>query len=764
MPSVDTPAALCHGGGFHDGCLPSRARCGEIQPGRSPGGQRIQRLHHFLTDSTGRALFRARLRRIAREHPRQAPGCEEEAMPATRIAIDVGGTFTDVVALYPETGRLHVDKVPTTPDEPTRGVLAAFEVTPGDISDVALFTHGTTLGLNALLTRTGARTAVVATAGFRDVYLLGRTDRHTNYDLTHRPPVALLERHDTFEVPERSRFDGSVHRPLDRAAARAVAELVAERGYDSVAVAFLHAYANPAHELAMREILAELAPDVAVSLSHELSREYREYERTSTAVLDAYVKPIVRRYLGALEDRLAGSGFTGRFLMTRSGGGAMTARAAREQPVGLILSGPAGGVIGAAAFAGLIDRPNLITIDMGGTSLDASLIVDGAPVLHQGAEFEGLPINMPSLYIHTIGAGGGSLAWLDDAGALQVGPRSAGADPGPASYGRGGTEATFTDASVAVGYLGSDSPLGGRLTLDAGLAVAALRPLGAALGLTEPAVARGIIRISTAKIVGAVRAITVEVGRDPKDFALLSFGGGGGLVAVDVARELGIGTVVVPPGQGAFSAFGMLMADVQHDFSRTAVTPLADLDAATIAEIFAPMTDEAVDVLLDEGFGPEHQTLARSVDVRYAGQEHSVTVPIAAQSPDVVAEIETAFTAAHERQYGHAMDDPIEVTTLRLRGTGVVQRPALPTLAPRRTGSAEPDATRPVYVSQDEPERPYARYTRENLFAGDSFAGPAVIAEHTATTVLHAGDHLRVGELGELVITVTPSGKDAANS
>jgi N-methylhydantoinase A len=365
----------------------------------------------------------------------------------SRIAIDVGGTFTDVVELSSDTGELTFDKVPTTPEEPTTGVLAAFAATSAALREVTMFTHGTTLGLNALLTRKGARVAVIGTLGFRDVYLLGRTDRRPMYSLTYRPPAPLLERYDTFEVPERSLFDGSVYRPLDVEAARAVAAAVADRGYDSVAVAFLHSYANPQHELQMREILAQVAPDVVVSLSHELSREYREYERTSTAVLDAYVKPIVRRYLTALQDRLADGGFAGRFLMTRSGGGAMTVTAAREQPVSLILSGPAGGVIGAAAFARLIGQPNLITIDMGGTSLDASLIVDNEPVLHQGAEFESLPINTPSLYIHTIGAGGGSIAWLDGAGALQVGPQSAGASPGPASYGRGGTAATFTDAA-----------------------------------------------------------------------------------------------------------------------------------------------------------------------------------------------------------------------------------------------------------------------------------------------------------------------------
>ena len=673
----------------------------------------------------------------------------------SRIAIDVGGTFTDVVELSSDTGEITFDKVPTTPEEPTTGVLAAFAVTKAGLDEVTMFTHGTTLGLNALLTRNGARMAVIGTLGFRDVYLLGRTDRRPMYNLTYRPPKALLERYDTFEVPERSLFDGSVHRPLDVEAARAVAATIAERGYDSVAVAFLHAYANPEHERQMREILAEVAPDVVVSLSHELSREYREYERTSTAVLDAYVKPIVRRYLTALQDRLADGGFTGRFLMTRSGGGAMTATAAREQPVSLILSGPAGGVIGAAAFARLIDQPNLITIDMGGTSLDASLIVDNEPVLHQGAEFESLPINTPSLYIHTIGAGGGSIAWLDGAGALQVGPQSAGAAPGPASYGRGGTAATFTDAALAVGYMGAGTPLGGRLTLDADLAIGSMKQMAGELDLDPLALARGIVRISTTKIMGAVRAITVEVGRDPKDFALLSFGGGGGLVALDVARELGIGTVVVPPGQGAFSAFGMLMADVQHDFSRTAVIPLADLDEAALDAAYGEMIEQATAVLRSEGFAPDGQILTRSVDVRYSGQEHSVTVPLPdVPAADVAAAVEKEFTEMHQRQYGHGMDDPIELTTMRLRGTGLVDKPTLPEMTIRTEGVPAPSGTRAVYLSADEPTVPYALYTREDLLAGDEIAGPAVISEHTATTVIHSGDHLTVGRHGEMVITV----------
>ncbi|HZC26740.1 MAG TPA: hydantoinase/oxoprolinase family protein, partial [Actinopolymorphaceae bacterium] len=570
----------------------------------------------------------------------------------------------------------------------------------------------------------------------------------------YHKPAALMERYDTFEVRERCLFDGTVHDPLDVADARRVAGIIAERGYEAVAVCFLHAYANPTHEQRMRAVLAEVAPEVEITLSHELSREYREYERTSTAVLDAYIKPIVRRYLQVLGGELAGRGFTGQFVMTRSGGGTMTVDLAREQPVNLILSGPAGGVIGAAALSRLVNEPNLITVDMGGTSLDASLIVDAQPVRYHRAEFEHLPINTSSLYIHTIGAGGGSIAWLDQAGALQVGPQSAGASPGPASYGQGGTEPTFTDAALLLGYLGDDTPLGGILRLDVGLAERALTPVADRLGMSVAAVARGILAISTTKIVGAVRAITVELGHDPKDFALLSFGGGGGLVAVDVARELGIPTVIVPPGQGAFSAFGMLMADAQHDLARTSITPLDEIDLAAVVAAYEEMTVDAGMVLAGEGFPPERRHMARSVDVRYSGQEHTVTVAFPARDADIRTAIREEFARLHERQYGHTMGDPVEITTLRLHATGAVDKPSLPQLAERTNGTPECRGTREVTVSGDGQRLDYALYAREGLLAGDVVTGPAVIAEHTATTVVHTGDLLRVGQHGEMVVTI----------
>lgn len=677
-----------------------------------------------------------------------------------RVAIDVGGTFTDVVKLVPETGELRFEKVPTTPHAPAEGVLSAFDKAEANLAEVAMFNHGSTLGLNALLTRTGARIATIATRGFRDVYLLGRTNRVPMYDISYRKPAPLLERCDTFEVTERSLFDGSVAVSLNEVEARELAREIARRGYAAVAVAFLHSYVNPAHELRMREILAEEAPEVQVTISHELSREYREYERTSTAVLDAYIKPIMHSYLRTLEGELADRGFDGRFLMSRSGGGAMTASTAREQPVNLILSGPAGGVVGAAGFAKLIDRPNLITIDMGGTSLDASLVLDGEPVLYHGAEFEGLPINTPSLYIHTIGAGGGSLGYLDEAGGLQVGPKSAGAMPGPAAYGRGGTEPTFTDAALAVGYLGTDTPLGGELTLDREKSIAALTPIAEAMGISVTELARGMIRISNTKIMGAVRAISIELGHDPKDFSLLSFGGGGGLVAVDVARELDIPEVIVPPGQGAFSALGMLMADVQHNLSRTCVEALDSLDPARAEALFADMEQEAAQMLADEGFAPDARTFHRSVNVRYLGQEHAVSVELPADLVDPRTVIAEQFNELHERQYGHVMDDPIEVTTLRLVAVGVVDKPALPKIAARKPGESYPSATRTVVLTGDKTAE-YALVAREALLAGDIVDGPAVITEHTATTVLHAGDRLTVGEYGELNIRIQHSEKGA---
>ena len=671
-----------------------------------------------------------------------------------RIAIDVGGTFTDVVTFDNDTAEVSFHKVATTPDDPGRGILAGFAAAGVTVDDITHFVHGTTLGLNALLTRTGARTGIVTTRGFRDVYLLGRTDRRPMYDFTYRKPESLVQRYDIFEVPERLDHRGEVLVPFDGQEARRVAEQIGASGVASVAVCFLHAYANPSHERLMAAALAEVAPHVDVTISSDLSRELREYERTSTAVIDAYIKPQIRSYLDRLQRTLHDRGFRGQFLMTRSGGGAMSVRSAVAAPVNLVLSGPAGGLLGASWLAQATGEQNLITIDMGGTSIDVSLVIDGEPVRHYAAEFGGLPINVASLFINTIGAGGGSLVWLDDGDHLHVGPESAGAQPGPASYGRGGTLPTFTDAAVRVGYLGNDYGLAGGLELDTEAASRAIGDVAGRLGMSEEDVAAGVLRITATKTMGAVRGITVERGHDPADFALLAFGGGGGMIAAETARELGIPRVIVPPGPGTYSAFGMLMANVQHDLAMTRISLLDHLDARALEADFGGMRTEAAEALVRDGYEANDHVFLYSADLRYLGQEHSVTVPIERELDESGIEVlKSAFTAAHEQAYGHTMPDPIEIVAVRLSGIGVGEYPMLPQHETAECSPPEPFGRRDVYVG-DGRRQSFALYERDAIPAGAEISGPAIICESTATTVLFESDSARVGSHRELIITI----------
>jgi N-methylhydantoinase A len=624
-----------------------------------------------------------------------------------------------------------------------------------DLAGLEFFVHGTTLGINALLTRGGARVAVVTTQGFRDVYEVGRTDREPMYDFTYRRPKSLVPRRLVFEVEERLTHRGEVLVAFGRESASLVARRLREEGVEAVAVCFLHSYANPAHELEMEQVLREECPGVSVTLSHRLSREYREYERTSTAVIDAYVKPITSSYLETLERKLEASHFAGQFLLTRSGGGAMTVAAAREQPVHLVLSGPAGGVIGAAALGGVLGRENLITIDMGGTSLDASLIAGGHAAVETEQLFQTLPISIPTIDIHTIGAGGGSIAWVDEGGHLQVGPQSAGAVPGPACYAKGGDQATFTDAALAVGYLDPDNFLGGEIPLDPSLTRTAIGRLSGALGISYEQTAGGILRISNAKIAGAVRVISIERGYHPKDFSILAFGGAGAFVASEVARELAIPAVIVPPGPATFSAFGMLMADVVHDFAQTAVTPLESVSIDAVNEILARLTVLGAEALQEDGLAEENWRFLHSAEMRYQGQEHAVNVPLAGAKlgEEDIASILERFGAAHLQHYGHNMDDPVEIVTLRLRAVGVLAAPEIPRI---KAGGGDASAARTGRrsVSPGEPGVlvEYDVYDRTRLRASDALEGPAIIEEPSSTTVLHAGDTLTVGEYGELII------------
>ncbi|HEX6988578.1 MAG TPA: hydantoinase/oxoprolinase family protein [Bacillota bacterium] len=675
-----------------------------------------------------------------------------------RIAVDVGGTFTDIILLDEERRELRLEKTETTPQDPSQGVLLGFEKAGADLKAIRYFIHGTTLGLNALLTRSGARVAIVTTRGFRDVFHLGRTARDVMYDFKYRKPEPLVPRYLAFEVPERMTFEGEVLVPFDAEAAARVAERIKAEGVQSVAVCFLHSYVNPAHELAMREVLNRVCPGVSVTLSHELSREYREYERTSTTVIDAYIKPLVRSYLEKLDNQLRSAGFEGRFLMTRSGGGAFTIASAINEPVHLVHSGPAGGAIGGAFISRLIGEPNIITLDMGGTSLDASLIVDGEVHLDTEAKVEHLPVSVPMIDIRTIGAGGGSIGWIDDGGHLQMGPKSAGAVPGPACYDKGGQEATFTDAALVAGYLDPHNFLGGEVKLRPELARKAVgERLAERLGLTVEATAAGMIRITEAKIAGAIREISIERGYHPKDFALLSFGGAGGFVATAVAREIGIPRVVVPIGPANFSALGMLMVDVTHDLAQTYVTRLEGMDVAAVNRIYAELVQRAREALHQDGFDDDACAFEPWAEMRYTGQEHTVRMRMPGHQlgQDDIPRIIAEFNAAHEMHYGHRMDDPVEVVTLRLRALGLLARPELPRGQASRGGAAAArKGTRQVRRFGHEGTLSYTVYDRQGLGVGDQLEGPAVIEEPSSTVILHEGDRMRVGDHGELVIEI----------
>lgn len=669
------------------------------------------------------------------------------------VAVDVGGTFTDVSILDADTGRHRFAKVETVPSDPAAGVLAGLRKAAVKPADMAYFIHGTTLGINALLTRTGAEVAIVTTRGFRDVYELGRTDRDPMYDFKYRKPPSLVPRRRVYEVEERLNFRGQVLAEFNWHEARAVARRIRESGVEAVAVCFLHSYANQTHEKAMRAVLEEICPGVSITLSSDLSREYREYERTSTAVVNAYIQPITRTYLGHLHQSLHRAGFAGRFFLTRSGGGVMTVASAQTEPVQLVLSGPAAGVIGAAAFGDVIDEPNLITLDMGGTSLDTSLVADGQPRFNHAQVFQSLPISKPAIDIHTIGAGGGSIAWVDDGGHLQVGPRSAGSVPGPVCYGKGGRDITVTDAALAVGYLDAGNFLGGEMRLDQARMRVLLDSLAERVGLDAPAVAHGILRIGTVKIAGAVREISVEQGHHPHDFALFAFGGGGPLLAASVARELGIPRVVVPPGAANFSAFGMLMVDVVHDFAQTHVAGMDSLELDTVNQIRGTLKREAEEALAEDGIVPEHQRFQPAAEMRYVGQEHAVTLPLptgALTASEVPALVER-FNAVHHRHYGHSMEDPVEIVTLRLRAMGLLPRPGIPEM------EAPLEPSRPTargFRSVAGAEEPYAVYDRSGLSRGSVLNGPAIVEEPTCTTVLHDQDSLTVGAYGELRIAL----------
>ena len=686
-------------------------------------------------------------------------------MSRFRVSMDIGGTFTDVVAYDEEAGGYVAGKSSTTPGDLTEGVLSALATIDSHPDACSFAVHGTTQGLNAFLERHGERVLLLATAGAGDVYHIARGNRTRLYDIHFRKPAPLVPRSDIVEIGGRLGYDGDELVPLDRQGVRAAAARARDEGFGAVAVAFLFSYINPEQELEAEAILREeLGDEVTISLSHQIAREWREYERTSSTVLDAYTSPVIRRYLDRLEGELRGRGLGVPLHVMQSSGGIVTAQSAREVSLQTLLSGPVGGTMGGVALSRMLERPNLICIDMGGTSFDVSLVVDGAPDVDTEASLEGLPLLMSVVNIHTIGAGGGSVAYAE-AGGLRVGPESAGADPGPACYGRGGARPTVTDANVVLGRVDPAWFAGGQMTLDIGAARRAVGELGIALGLETVELAEGVCEVINAKMAQAIRTLTVEKGIEPRDFTLVAFGGAGPMHAAFLAQELDVEGVVVPRFPGAFSAWGMLETEIRKDFARAWFSPLSDLDHADLAAQAEAQEREAVESLADEGITPGQGRIEHGVDVRYAGQEYTLTIPLlSAAEPrerSFDEALATRFDEAHERRFGHANPGaPIELVALRSTAFGDLGRARPQEFEQQRDSLYEYDE-RPVVFGRVERGARVVR--RQALAPGAVVDGPAVIVEETATTVVPPGARLEVDGFGDLLIAIGSEGSDGSS-
>jgi N-methylhydantoinase A len=667
------------------------------------------------------------------------------------VGIDVGGTFTDLTEIDEQRGAVRITKVPSTPTDEGQAVLMGLERV-AEPRTVRRIVHGTTVATNAIIQRRGARVALVTTAGFRDLIEIGRTKRNIPalFNPTFvrpRPPVPRPLR---FELGERVLHDGSVLRPLVEDELRRLCDAMRSHDPQAFAVCLLFSYANPAHEQRVAEVLRGAFPGVPVSVSSEVVPEYREFERFSTTVFNAYIQPLIERYLESLEKKLFAAGYPPGVLTVGSSGGALTIDGARRLPIKTIASGPAGGVSQAIFVARGIGAPDLITYDIGGTSTDVCLISGFTPSVTTETLLAGFPVKTPQIDIKSVGAGGGSIAWVDIDGSLQVGPQSAGAEPGPACYGRGGSEATVSDANLVLGRLSATRALGGTITLDLPLATRAIARLAERLGgFDVHRLAEGIIRIMVARTVSSIREITIQRGHDPRDFALMAFGGAGGMHAIPTAEELGMAHVVVPRFPGNFSALGVAASDIKHDAVRTRIARLTGDVLPGLRILFAEMRAATAQQLQEEGFPPADTRWVHSLDLRYVGQAFELNIPVDWEALTVDGTAR-AFHAAHRQTYGHASEDAaVEVVNARLTGFGLGTKPPLARYAsPSRRLAEALHAERPVYFDGRFLTCP--AYERERLPADARFEGPAIVEEFGSTTVVFPGWRARLDEFGNL--------------
>ena len=671
-----------------------------------------------------------------------------------RLAVDIGGTFVDAVVFDVDNGEWRLEKSFTTPGNAAAGVNAAIRRLGIDGSALNSFVHGTTLGLNTVLEHKGAVTGILTNAGFEDIFEMGRynRDRTQMYSLEYdvRPP--LVPKRMRLGIPCRMNANGDELQPLDEEAVHAaVRQLVEKWKIQAIAVCYLHAYRNPAHEERTAEIIRAGWPELSVSISSAIVREYREYERTSTTVVNAYIQPIFRRYIGSLETTLTEQGFTGSFYITRSGGGALLARDASAVPVHTIFSGPAGGLIGASRLSEILDRANLIAVDIGGTSTDACVVRDGTPTLKYQAELEKLPLMIPAYNISTIGAGGGSIARVEG-GLLKVGPQSAGAEPGPICYGRGGQQPTFTDAAVVLGYIDPNNFLGGEVRLDADAARAGLlKHVAEPLGITDIEAARGVFDVLLARTVSAIREITVQEGLDPREFSMLAYGGAGPMFVPLVVREMDVREVLVPQAPAGFSAWGMLMTDLVQEYSETCVGLLEHVGLDRLHDISRRLADQARDDLERGGFASDDRTIEYAAALRYFGQEHTLDTVL--EQSDDLASLCRRFDAVHKQRYGHTMTDPVQIVHVRVRGIGRTPRPELRTIPGRAAGAPTPRTSRKAFCFAHRATVDFAVYDRDDLCDGDVVLGPAIVEEATTTLAFFSDQRASVDKFGHLFIT-----------
>jgi N-methylhydantoinase A len=678
-----------------------------------------------------------------------------------RLAADIGGTFTDIAVFDEKSGKLTFGKALSTPSHLVEGISAGVAKAGSDYRSAGLFLHGSTVAINTMLERTGAKTALFITEGFRDIYEIGRINRPDAYNLFFRKHVPLIERALRFEVHERMLADGEIDKPLDEAEIAALGRKLEGLGIEAVAILFLNCYANADHERRAKAILEKNHPSMFVSASHELSQEYREFERSSTVAANAYIGPKVRRYIGEIDLHMRKAGFTGSFLVVQSTGGLYESEQSQNECVRMLESGPAAGVIGTRALCHALKIDNAIAFDMGGTTAKAGVIYHGEPLTTGAALIGGyetaLPIQIAMMDIFEVSAGGGSIARVED-GSLRLGPQSAGASPGPACYGLGGTEPTVTDANLVLGRLGADRFLGGEMKLDVASAERALKArVGDPLGMTAVEAADGILRIAVTTMSYAVKGVTTERGLDAGDFVLFAYGGAGPLHAVEVAREIGMRNVIVPFAPGVFSAFGMLFADLRYDYVRTWFTPLEDANFDEIEQVYRELEQQGRDAIATASIKSQKVEVKRAADMRYVGQEHAVTVdlPMSVFTRKDLKGIKRHFDEQHAQRYGtSAPAERAEIVSLRSTVTGLMRKPPQRKLARGQKAPAKAafGGKRNVYYAGKWHATP--TYRREALAAGNRINGPALIEEYASTTVLMPGDAMEVDALGNLVIKV----------